>query len=368
MRNALAPALICLAGLLLTRATAQDRYYNDERDRERDARREVPPPGFYPSERMLELVIDRFTERQMTRSFALDEDQLFTARELLKERFVPWAQENMVRMNEVGMEFWEAWLDDRPPTTEWVAQWAQRALPLLDDFSEQVESFGDELRPHLTEDQQIIMDAELAATRVVTDFTSRRLAGWAEGAFDPRADWHRSPQFAKAEQERQTELTHTVAEVRNEVHPAGHGVGEAADGQAAPKETAAAARQSQDEWTRYVEDFIRRYELSPEQQSRAYTTLRVQAESRDTYLRRNADRFARAEQLMKSADSERNRAQAEQVLAQRTKTIDNKFTVLKEKLNKLPTRKQRLAASEKTVTEQAAHEEPGAKRESPSSP
>ena len=365
-------ALFCILGL--TAATALSQYYEYDEEEDRPQRKqEVPVAGFWPTQKMMEHIVDRFTEQEMAKALGLDDDQLFQTREAIKENLVPWLNENRGEIMQATNEFMEAWLDKKPPSAEWVADWAQRTLPLLDGLADQVEVIGEEMNTFLTEEQQAVLAGELAGVRVVTGMTAQRLGGWAEGGFEPRTDWHRSREYKQAEEIR-TEETHTaVAEAKGDygapLAAAGPGAGQPHDQRdSATPRTPRGEAAPVDAWTKYTDDFVRRYNLSEQQQSQAYRCLRKIQTDRDKYLRRNADRFVRAEATLRDSGATRQHPAAQRVLDQRAKTLDNKFTRLKEGLNKLPNRKQRLAAAQNPPAAQAAHAETRAKRESPSSP
>lgn len=355
---------------------AQGTYYEYEDEARPKRKPAVPAAGFWPTPRMMEHLLDRLVDQKMAPSFGFDEEQTYVTQEILRERIIPWLNDHRAEIMCVTNDFLEAWLDGEPPDPEWVAKWSQRALPLLDQFSDVVEEVSDEIRPYLTEEQETILEGHLAAFRVGTSFTARRLGVWSEGGFDPATDWHRSPQYKPAEADRHREVSVAVAEAQAEVgyRPRVGATGGAAPaaGDAPGQPAARTGRQTParppDAWARYVDDFVRRYALTPEQQARAYKTLHALQEQRDRYLRRNERRFAEAEQILRHSDSPRERAQAERVLAERAKTLDHKFTMLKDKLEKLPTRKQRLAATNRNPVRHAANEQASAKRESPSSP
>jgi len=113
-----------------------------------------------------------------------------------------------------------------------------------------------------------------------------------------------------------------------------------------PAASTTAAVASQDEWTKYVEDFIIRYQLTAEQQAKAYKVLRSQQEQRERYLRRQGDRLAAARQALQAAKTDEERSAASAAVDQFQRPLDRMFTQLVERLDRLPTRKQRLAAAE----------------------
>ncbi len=354
-------AIVWFASFLLATPLAAQ---SPERTTPAESDSSVPSAGFWPTPRMMELYIDRLTE-EMSDSFGFDDDQLYQTRQLFKERFIPWLNDNRAAIERATNEFIEALLDDEPPDKDFVADWAARTLDLLDQFIEQVEETGAEMRSYTTEEQQVLLDGNLAAFRLGTSATLSRLSDWAAGNFDPVVDWVGSPQYQPPPEPA------PVPPLAAGVRPAKPG------GAPTPGITPASApatRPAQiDDWAAYVEDFIRRYQLDDDQQQQAYRMLRSQEQDRDRYLERAAGRLERAENDLRSTNPQQQAA-AERILEERNRAIANKFAVLKSRLEKIPTREQRRVAAQKARAElrtgvaRRDDQDARAKRESPSSP
>ena len=358
MKTARRFALLTTLGL--TAAVALPRQYADEDDERPQRKQHLPPAGFWPTETMMERFIDRITE-DMGEAYDFDEDQLYNTRELWKERFPTWLNENRAEIMEVTNEYIEALLDGEPPDAGYVADWAQRALPLFDGFTDVFEDVSEDMRTYMTEEQEVILDGHVAAFRTGMSFMNQRLGVWSEGGFDAETEWPGSPGHREAEREREQEVQEAIRQA--ELEARGELV-EAPDGSlVAPAEVRPAAApkpaaQPRDEWTKYVEDFVRHYQLNDEQQTRAFKALRFQQEQRDKYLRRTGDRLARAKAVLAAAENEEERAVAQERHEKLTRPLGRMFTQLKEKLDKLPTRKQRVAAAQ-TKAEAAQTEQQG---------
>lgn len=376
-------ALLSLLGLALGPVRAQDYEYTDEIDDQPPARRQArPSSGFWPTPRMMDLFIDRLVEDDLADTYGLDEDQVYNVQETIRERFPTWLNEHRGEIMQLTNEYLEALLNDEPPSPEDVAQWAQRALPLLDGFMDQFEGSAEDMRMFLTDDQQIIMDGQLAAFRVGMGFMTQRLGQWSEGGFNPEEHWIHNAQAQRYQHEQEVYMKQEMEAAKREA------MGEAsyqqfevirqqqrhADQHAGPR-PANAPSLPKDEWTRYTEDFIRRYELNDEQQQQAYRILRALHEQRDKYLRREAirNRIDEAEEMLTKAETDEQRARAQAAVEGLKRPLERMFQTLKERLLKLPTRAQHAAArskeqAESPTTQPAAAAETGAKRESPSSP
>ncbi|MGD8450248.1 MAG: hypothetical protein PVJ57_00390 [Phycisphaerae bacterium] len=372
-------ALLSLLGLALAPVRAQN--YMDE-DQDRPTRREaVPSAGLFPTQRMMELFIDRLVEDDLADTYGLDEDQIYNVQDTLRGRFPAWLQEHRGEIMQLSNEYFEALLNNEPPSAEQVAVWAQRVLPLMDGFMDQFEGSAEDMRQFLTDDQQIIMDGQLAAFRVGMNFMTQRVGEWSEGGFDPEIHWIHNASAQQYQRDQEVHMQQQMDEAKREA------MGEAAyqefevirvqqrhaDRTATPR-PANDPKLPQDEWTRYTEDFIRRYDLNQDQQNQAHRILFALQEQRNNYLRRETvrKRIDEAEKLLKAAETDEQRAQAQATVESLKRPLERMFKSLKERLDKLPTRAQRAAVlakeKEKSPTTQPADDETGAKRESPSSP
>ena len=347
--------LLCLVLFVPAALSQGPRRPPREHDaRDFDAPPPPPPAGIWPTDRMMYLFIDRMTE-ELGKTYGFDEEQLHQTRELWKDEFPVWLNEHREEIQQLTNEYIEALLDDKPPDPEFVADWAQRVLPLVDEFAERCETVGEQMRPFLTEDQQLTLDGQLAGFRVGMKYLNQRLVGWAEGGFDAETEWHRSPAFKPSEDARNTQIAREAQEaeiaarggVPKSTGEAGGAAGDAAEAARDTGRSAASSRPAGDDWAKYVEDFIRRYQLNAEQQATAHKYLRTLQDRRDAFLRRNASELEKARRAAANPRSEAQRSRAEEQLQRLNRPLDNMFTQLKEKLDSIPTRKQRAEAGGK---------------------
>lgn len=356
----------CLVMVLLTVAGAAAQrgdYQDDSRPR-----REVPPAGFFPTERMIDLAINRITD-EMAVQYGFDEDQLWQTRELIKDRFPTWMQENRGELQTLMNEYVEALIGDDPPDPTYVADWAQRALPLFGEFREMVYEVSDDMRGYLTEEQQIILDGELAAVDVAMNYTRARFQLWGEGGYDPETEWPRSRKFQEQERERQRQLEREVEEAKvlamggdpATVQPAEGGAAAAGaeptkEAETKRTEGASIVERTTDEWEQYVENFIKRYNLDEAQENSARKALRQAQGTRDRYLRQRLDDIKRLEVEIQSAATDEERDRQRERYEQLTAPLDRYFQQLKDKLARLPNREQRRQAAFAEIQARAASE------------
>ncbi len=109
-------AVVALAGV----AVAQDA--RDPRERPRFPRPgfDHPPAGFWPTERMMDLAFDRISEN-LAKHYSFDEAQMWDTRDLLKQRFPAWLEQNRGEIQSLMNEYFEALLANEPPAPEEVA-------------------------------------------------------------------------------------------------------------------------------------------------------------------------------------------------------------------------------------------------------
>lgn len=360
-------ANLLLAGLLLLAAPlATAQMYDDAQDEERaraQRERPLPPAGFWPTDRMIELFIDRWVEDDYADQLDFDQDQIFMTQELLKERLPEWLHEHRPEIMQLSNEWFEALLAKEPPDPLYVADWAQRALPVLNDFADMAEGVTGEMRDYMTEDQRVLLDGQMAAFRVGVNFMTQRLGGWSEGRFDPENEWFGNPEARRVQREREAAINAEMESAKRDamgLPPESSQGAAAAAGGAQPAEQSSESRAlttaTEDEWKRYVDEFIRRYQLNEEQQAEAYRILRSVQEQRDGYLRRVSPRLDQVSARLAAASSDEEKQRIEEQAERLKRPLERMFTILRERLEPLPTRKQRseALAREKTATPQPA--------------
>jgi hypothetical protein len=159
----------------------------------------------WPSERLVDLAINRIVDR-MAEVYGLDEDQLWDTRDVLKARFPQWLQQNRAELQSLMMQYFEAVMGDEPPTPEEVADWAARAAPLVEEFTSLVDETTEDMRGYLTDEQQVLLDGQLAAMQVGMNYMQQRLATWRAGGYDWQTEWPRSDVFREQEVQRRQRL------------------------------------------------------------------------------------------------------------------------------------------------------------------
>lgn len=318
----------------------------------------MPPAGFWPTPKMMDGFINRITD-ELGRIYGFDEDQVWNTRDSIKARFPQWMQEHRAELQELTNQYLESVFADEPPTPEEVAEWAQRAKPLFQEFTTLVNETTEEMRTYMTDEQQVILDGQKAAMDVGVNYMQQRLSSWEKGGYDWETEWPQSEKFKRVERDRRQRLEREARQaeaiamgqnpdagpVASTAQPgAAPDAGPTPDKAAAPTARPGAAT-PKDEWAKYVEDFIRRYQLEADQQTKARQFLRDQQDLRDKYVRRKMDAIKAVEDKLKAAQSEDERTKVQAELAELNRPIERYFERLKERLDTLPTRKQRQEAA-----------------------
>lgn len=318
--------------------------------------------GPWLTERMMDGLMNKFAD-DMARRYDMDDDQRWQTRQVLQESFPEWLNERRGRIQPLINYYVESLLHDEPPDPAVVATWADEVLPLVEEFDEMLEGTTDQMRDFLTEDQQIRLEGEMAAYHVAGDFLRNRLHTWSAGEFDPVTEWPKGQRFEETRRARDEEMQAAVQQAERET------VEELLGGEAAyidrayvqegdqRGDSAAAASRPNDPWAQYVEEFIKKYDLNADQQGAARNILYKMQEQRDDYLRRVDRDINSVEARLVEAETD---AQKEMLIAKYERLAEpvfKKFQILKERLNKLPTRAQRRAAAEKEAELEQSRED-----------
>lgn len=308
---------------------------------------------FWPTQKMLEGVFGGVVE-DMARDYAFDEDQRERTLGLLRERISGFLNRNRSEIQALMARYFEAVLNDEPPQPEEVAGWAQRVLPLIQEFRESVDGLAGDMREYLTEDQIAILEGNLAAFHTGIDFATNRMQVWAEGGYDPQTEWYRNPGVLEAERQRRVAIRREMAAQRRaaidrvrreqELSAPTPAAAERSAGRTSGPAAPHPAGDESDEWEQYVENFIRRYGLNQDQKQQAYRILRQQQAERDRYLKRREREMQRLLEAWRKAASPEQVARAEADYTRFTQPIDAIFERLKSRLEQIPTRAQRRQA------------------------
>lgn len=343
------------------------------------------PDNFYFTGPMVEMFVEQMSEN-LSRQLQLDPEQQEVTRSSLQQRITHWLIDNRENMEPVLNEFMGMWAGRQSPTAERMAEWSRRALPVLNDAIGMFKETSEGWREYLSDEQNVLLDGNLAAMDVGTRFVTERLSDWQQGGYDPTVHWHRAPGFREAKREEdkriREEQQYAAAIARGEspdlpehlridALPGADAVvqpeaaaepgnpGSEVDGSVSPPIAAQrpgtppvqppagiGTATAPDEWQQYVDAFCARYNLTAEQRSKAQQFLDSARTQRDAWRAKSAERRSRLEALLRTAKTDEGRKAAQKNLEDLDRTFKNQFERLKEKLEKLPTREQKRTAAE----------------------
>lgn len=344
--KSLAAAAIAIVTIFSTNSYAQQ-----EDDQQQPGRRSgIPTEGFWPTQAMLDRAFERIV-RDMSRDYGFDDQQREMATELVRDTLTRYLNENRDEIQALMNRYIEAVMNEDAPAPDDVATWSQRALPLVNKFRAEVDTMAERMRGFLTEDQQYILDGNIAAFHTGMDFGTQRLQSWAAGEYDPETEWIRNPGVERRERERLHEVRRQMLDARRQAitQATGQPAAEPFSGAATAAEARPVGATSKpaappDDWERYVEQFVRKYDLNEDQRQRAFQFLTARQRERDQQLKRRGPQMERIEKLYKEAKTPEEVARAEAEFEKLNAPIERIFDNLKRQLDTLPTREQRRKA------------------------
>lgn len=334
----------------------------DEQDQEKDQKQF----SFTITPKMVNGILGKMADETSNR-YGFDEDQKYQTREIFRDRLSNWLADNQEGIQKLMSGYVEGLLADEAPSPEYVADLAAGLRPLAEDFKNVMVDMSDEMGDYMTEDQLIQKEGEIAAIETMFTFIDQRLGSWEEGGFDPVIDHPTGAQFQQAERERQQIVATATQEARKETidmiyegrdKPFGDNLDRVRRDQNSTQSASAKTAEDKDPWSIYVREFVKKYELNDAQSNQCDRILRKLQEDRDTYLRRVDPRIVEIENRLTETPAGPARDQLVAKYEELAKPIETKFTLLKQKLNKIPTRAQRLkarASEEKPAAAAAAN-------------
>lgn len=310
--------------------------------------------------------------------YALDDDQMTQLRQRLgREAFGAFRQFGS-QMLPVAAEALQTRLRGEPFTAEQVQRWSEAGQTINQAMRGRFDDFVGEFQAQLTPEQRALFDVDVQAANRRMNRMDELSAQWRQGKWTP-SDWglQSDPLHANVEAPNQPPADRAAQIAAAQEGAAEEGGGSdqggsaseaerAADRSTPPAETAppvappqagptrrsprdatqaerraAAANRPLNDWERYVQDFIVRYQLDDAQQTRAWAIYRSAQERREAQEKRLAARVA--ELNSSGRDPEVLTRQRTTLDQNHAKVCDTLFDALKRRLDRLPTSAQRAA-------------------------
>ena len=334
-----------------------------------DLMREVERiPPWQVRERMdaaFEIVGDRYL---------LDESQTQKLRQLVIRENVKLFSKHADRVMDYALDAISTRAAGEPFTPEQVARWVELAEPVFNDSRESFNRTATEFMHVLGPEQRELLQADIAAANQRIEVVAKMTERWKRGEWTPEqwgmeddpiqnsrtpvdgqtlasavqsGDGESAGEAPGATDGRRVPATPT----REGARPTGGQAGEPPARAGAPaagppadrpdrKPTPTGEKQQDDEWTRYVKEFIAKYKLNDEQQQRAWL-FHVDAKKRGDATRARFDRLTAD---LKGAEDPRAKERLKDYTEQQAGDLNRLFERLKSRLEQLPTRAQRRAA------------------------
>ncbi len=329
----------CIA-LLATAASPIAQERGDNRPVERETRvveeAAKDPGGFWPTERMIDLMTRRWADEVASR-YSLDERQQGVWADKMADRWTRFSREQRERMEPILSEFIEMRLEMTPPSVEQVRAFADKASPAFDLFRDELVAGGKELRELLKPGQRAKFDTDMMGMTAGLETARKKLDLWQNGEFNERDFWDPPSSVREERRAAQKAAEGSDAEGGDAAVATAVQEGDAA-GEPAPDQI----ELELDSWQKYVERFIRMYKLDDPQTATAKSILKELRERaiahRDAYRQEIADLERR---IAEHDGTQEELHDLETRIADLYGPIDKLFEQLKTRLDGIPTQAQR---------------------------
>ncbi len=273
------------------------------------------PLGLWDADMMMESATVGIARR-----YNLESGQEQYTRELLRTRTLEFLDKHEAEMRGLLKDLLMQQMTGKPPTSDQVKGWGQRAMPLLTEARKAIMEGTMEWREILSDEQKHIHDLDLKLMEANFNLLGDRFARWENGEFRP-GDW-----IGMA----RPQPTHNETPRQN---------GETSD-------TSWTGESNEDYWDVYVKKFIRDYKLDEAQRTSALAILKDCRDKADQYRATRKEELEKARNQLRAAMEKKNvaaiRAASGQI-QELEKHISTIFEELKSRLEQLPTEAQRKA-------------------------
>ena len=287
------------------------------------------PAGFWPTEKMIDLMMRRWSHKVAQR-YDLSDDQRKSWADTLSERGLRFARQNRREMVPILNELVEMRLEMTPPSVERVKEWATRAVAAFEKLELELTATSDELQKVLDPEQRASYQADLSGMNMGLRMAHSKLQLWQAGQigegelWNPPGSQRRAVRARKAREDKAKLLQEREAE----------------------EEPPDQIELELDSWQKYVEHFIGLHGLDAGQRG---TALSILKELRDRALA-HRDRYrVEIEKLERRIEAEEGKQEdpsaIEEQLTALYGPIDKMFEDLKTRLDAVLTDAQKASAS-----------------------
>jgi hypothetical protein len=278
--------------------------------------------GFWPTDRMLEMSIKKWTE-ELAELYDIEESDRVKVEESLFRHWPEFLEQHRSEMQPLLAEYIEARMSSNPPSSEEAKRWATRARPVLKSFMEELEDTRQDLRPYLPRKKRRAFDRSAERYDNQIEALDGRLAKWERGEFK-ELDWQ---VLQWMDNSPKTEQPKNAAQANAADDPRLQG--------RVDEELIA--------WRRFTGEFVLRFRLDESQKRSAESILAEMLERARAYQLLHATEIFELEKMIADgnpADKEIVELEAQRLYG----PVDEMFRILHRRLNGLPTNSQRAAA------------------------
>ncbi len=280
---------------------------------------------YWPTSDQIGMIVDQSVAGSV-RIYGLDGHQREVFRKRSKTALVAFAEKHKQALEPVFAEVLAHRIAGKVPTTQRVAGWSQKLLPVAQDFQAEWDAGYRRMLSHLRPEQRAKWRRDYAVFKVGCAMGTAKLRGWAQGGFR-QAEWskpfpgpHLGPDNVLAQAKKEgvdttpsSSVMGPVVDLRNRPSPATLAPGNRLSSriQSTPSNDGYVPL---DRWQSYTKQFVKRYHLDEGQATAAMAILKEMRQRADNYRRGHGKEFARlGKELHASKGDERERVRAELV-------------------------------------------------------
>lgn len=286
--------------------------------------------GLWLSPKLMDLMLARWADA-IGRKYDLKDEQRAKLREMAVSRWGGFLRDNASTVQPVINDLIEMRLGLEPPEKKHIQEWAKQALPVFEQVRGQLQASTQDFRQLLDPQQRVEFEVDALKLRVGLQWAQQKLEQWGEGEVDPDDLW--TPPGER--RERRAELGRRREESKETAKSAGSG------------EKAAGAEKDQvlqelELWDRYVQSFMRLYQLDEGQRDAVLSVLNEMKERALAHRERHREDIERLEERIGSFSGSDEELEAlKKELTELYGPIDDMFNELKERIEQIPTASQR---------------------------
>ena len=304
--------------------------------------------GWWPSPHVVHLAAEHF-EVYLGRMYSFDEKQRELFGEPLEQSLSDFMARHRATLEPLASEVVLQAAGGEAPTTQQVADWSQRFLPVLRDFAKEWNKTARRMLPHLRPDQRKKWTRDAFRNKLSFTMGEAMLRGYARGDFDSR-DWQ-SPIAGSITGPGNIVRSAKKRGLPTNPPPEGQDPAISAIGTSPGKGGAAARPQALtghvgarllplDQWESYAKQFIARHRLDEGQKTAVMAVLKEVSEGAKSYRTSHAEEFAHLEKALGEARGDaRARLTAEKSELERP--LHDLFEQLRTRLDGVLTESQR---------------------------